>query len=252
MMLKPLLINLIFAHTLMFGVWLIYKYQKIPMIADVFWSIGIATQGLIYCLYAHSYPLLLILLLSWALRLSSFLYFSRYKKQHLDPRYQSIEANSSQKPELFFLMNFQIQAFLQCLVASVWFFLCQAPIPLSWTFVSTLVISTGLGIEILADKHLERFKKQGKGVCQLGLWRYSRHPNYFGELLIWLGFAIASRHYLGFISPLVLFFIMRFITGPLSEKLSLEHKGHIYAEYQKTTPMICPYKILFAKFSHEA
>ncbi|NDH08034.1 MAG: DUF1295 domain-containing protein [Gammaproteobacteria bacterium] len=248
MMLKPLLINLIFAHTLMFGVWLIYKYQKIPMIADVFWSIGIAAQAFIYCFYAHCYPLLFILLLIWALRLSSFLYFTRFKKQHLDPRYQSIEQNSSQKPELFFLVNFQIQAFLQCLVASVWFFLCQTSIPLLLTCISALIIITGLCIEIHADRSLERFKQHGKGVCQLGLWRYSRHPNYFGELLIWFGFAIAASHFLGFISPLVLLLIMRFITAPLSEKLSLQHKGKLYAEYQKVTPMILPYKIFFAKF----
>lgn len=251
MKLTPLFINHLFAHGLMFGVWLIYKHQKLPMIADVFWSLGIASQGLIYCIYAKTYPLLLILLIIWAVRLSSFLYYTRLKKQHLDPRYHSIEASTEKKPELTFFINFQIQAFLQFLVASVWFFLSQAPIPLSFNLMSALVVLTGLGIEIHADKSLERFKQQDKGVCQLGLWRYSRHPNYFGELLIWFGFAIASSHYLlgilGFISPVALFLIMRFVTAPLSENLSLKHKGNIYAAYQQVTPMIVPYKLFSLK-----
>ena len=248
MMLKPLIINLIVAHTLMFGLWLMYKHQKIPLIADVFWSIGIATQALIYCLYTRTYPLLLLLLFIWAWRLSSFLYHTRFKKQHLDPRYESLAAQSAQDPGRFFLLNFQIQAFLQFLFASVWFFLCQTAIPLPLTLISAAVIITRLCLEIHADKCLANFKQHGTGVCQLGLWRYSRHPNYFGELLIWFGFSIASRHYLGLVSPLVLLLIMRFITGPLSERLSLEHKGQRYAAYQQATPMIFPYKIFSAKF----
>lgn len=251
MMINAFIINLLFAHTLMFGVWLIYKHQKIPMIADVFWSLGIVAQATIYCIFNHNYPALLCLALIWALRLSFFLYSTRLKKQHLDPRYQSIENNTPKKPELTFLINFQIQAFLQFLVASIWYFLSLVPIPLAFTFVSSLVVITGLGIEIYADKSLERFKQHAKGVCQLGLWRYSRHPNYFGELLIWFGFAIASSHFmlglLGLISPLTLLLIMRFITGPLSEALSLEHKGTIYKEYQKRTPMILPYKLFSSK-----
>jgi steroid 5-alpha reductase family enzyme len=250
-MFAPFIINLLFAHSLMFGVWLIYKRQKIPMIADVFWSLGITIQALIYCLYNNNFPSLLILLIVWSIRLATFLYITRLKKQHQDPRYQSIEMSASKKPEHTFLINFQIQAFLQFMLGLVWYFISLKSIPIGWTIISSIVVITGLMIEISADHSLERFKREGKGVCQLGLWRYSRHPNYFGELLLWFGFSVASSHFglglIGLLSPLTLTFIMRFITGPLSEELSLKHKGQSYREYQKRTPMILPYKLFSFK-----
>ena len=250
-MLSPFIINLLFAHTLMFGVWVIYKYQKIPMIADVFWPIGISCQGLIYCLMANRYSPLLLLLFIWGFRLSSFLYQTRLKQKHQDPRYQAIAAKTEQQPEKTFFINFQIQAFLQFLLASVWFYIAKQE-TMVLMLTSSCVVILGLGIEVLADKSLLSFKQMKMpGVCQQGLWQYSRHPNYFGELLIWFGFSLSALNQnfgiFGLISPITLYLIMRLITGPLSENLSLAHKGKLYQDYQANTPMIFPYKLFSCK-----
>jgi steroid 5-alpha reductase family enzyme len=103
--------------------------------------------------------------------------------------------------------------------------------------------------EVLADAQLARFKanpvNRGK-VCDLGLWRFSRHPNYFFEWLIWVSyalFALASPHgYLGLISPaLILFFLLKVTGIPATEAQALRSKGEAYRRYQQTTSVFIPW-----------
>ena len=106
----------------------------------------------------------------------------------------------------------------------------------------------GYAGSIVADAQLHRFRtnpaNRGK-VCQIGVWNYSRHPNYFFEILLWSGFGFLglTTHlgWLGFISPITLLLTMRFITGPISERQSLKSKPETYRHYQQTTSMIVPW-----------
>ena len=103
-------------------------------------------------------------------------------------------------------------------------------------------------ISVTPDAQLHRFRSdpanRGK-VCQMGIWNYSRHPNYFFEILLWSGFAFiglpTDLGWLGLISPITLLLTMRFITGPISERQSLKSKPDTYRQYQKTTSMIVPW-----------
>jgi steroid 5-alpha reductase family enzyme len=103
--------------------------------------------------------------------------------------------------------------------------------------------------EIVADTQLARFKRDPKNkgrVCNTGLWRYSRHPNYFFEWLIWMSFAIvalpAKYGYVGFLSPALMLYLLLRVTGiPATEEQALRSKGDAYRKYQRTTPVFIPW-----------
>ena len=103
--------------------------------------------------------------------------------------------------------------------------------------------------EALSDAQLAAFKraKANHGrVCDVGLWRYSRHPNYFFEWMIWIAyfvFALASAWgWVAAIGPLSILYLLLRVTGiPLTEEQSLRSKGDAYRHYQKTTNAFVPW-----------
>jgi steroid 5-alpha reductase family enzyme len=109
-----------------------------------------------------------------------------------------------------------------------------------------LIALTG---EAIADWQLDQFKKDpaNKGkVCNKGLWNYSRHPNYFFEWLIWVGyfvFALASPYgFIAIISPAIILYLLLNVTGiPATEEQSVRSKGDLYKEYQRTTSAFVPW-----------
>jgi steroid 5-alpha reductase family enzyme len=104
--------------------------------------------------------------------------------------------------------------------------------------------------EAVADSQLKRFRKRQNSesensVCQTGLWRYSRHPNYFFEWLIWVGFAFlalsAPGGWMGLLAPLLMWHFLVNVTGiPMTETLSVKSKGEAYRRYQYTTNAFFP------------
>lgn len=251
---KILLLSLVTAHLgmlLSFGLFRIYQKE---VIADIAWALGISIQASIYYLFSTpsaEKSWLMVLVWIWGLRLAGFLYWNRIHLPWQDKRYEKIIANSKQTASKTIFLNYQIQAFLQWIMGLAWFFIMYFPHFSKITLVfSSILFFLGLSIEVIADEQLKEFKKNPVSkVCQIGLWAYSRHPNYFGEILIWISFAFASLNIFSVISPLCLYGIMRFITGPLTEQTSIEHKGQAYLDYQKNTPMIFPYKALFSRRS---
>jgi steroid 5-alpha reductase family enzyme len=108
----------------------------------------------------------------------------------------------------------------------------------------------GLGGESLADRQLARFKadRGNKGrVCAVGLWRYSRHPNYFFEWTIWIGyatFALASPPwgYAGLLMPALMLHFLLNVTGVrATEDQALRSKGEAYRDYQARTSAFVPW-----------
>ena len=103
--------------------------------------------------------------------------------------------------------------------------------------------------EALADAQMKRFKaapaNRGQ-VCQVGLWRFSRHPNYFFEALIWVGFALfalGSPHgWIALSCPVLMLYFLLKVTGiPLTEEYAVKSKGAAYREYQRTTSAFIPW-----------
>lgn len=231
--------------------WGLYRILKNPSVVDVSWSLGLMISGLIYLsVTPFSFRTLIIssLLILWALRLAFYLWYTRIRKGHVDKRYIELSANWKISPSLGFFINFQLQGLLILIISSVFFLISKSGIT-HITLIDSLafcIIVVGIIGETLADLQLQRFKTQYKGqVCNVGLWHYSRHPNYFFDLLSWIGFALfaiqSNMGYLGLLSPLMLYVIFTRMTGPMTERSSIQSRGQKYIEYQKQTSMLFPW-----------
>jgi steroid 5-alpha reductase family enzyme len=164
---------------------------------------------------------------------------------------RSCAKSGYQTPTASFFWFFQIQALSNVFLAIPFFIITinndQQITILEWTGLAMWVIAF-IG-ESVADWQLKEFKENpaNKGeVCYVGLWNYSRHPNYFFEWLMWIAyfvFALASPYgYLAIISPLVILYLLLKVTGiPATEEQSIRSKGEKYKAYQKTTSVFVPW-----------
>lgn len=180
--------------------------------------------------------LVTILVLIWGIRLSLYI-FRRHKKE--DYRYQLMRRAWMRRGAVFyyvksFFIIFMLQSFFSLVINSsalfVNIFSDRQNKGLIWTdFLGLGIWTIGFLIQILADSQLERFlerKKKGKNEEKFfkgGLWRYSRHPNYFGEIVLWWGiyFICCSLQYgwVTFFSALSISLLIRFVSGvPFMER----------------------------------
>ena len=115
--------------------------------------------------------------------------------------------------------------------------------------IGLVVFLIGVASEASADSQLARFKRDASNrgrVCAVGLWRYSRHPNYFFEWIIWVGFWLIACGagpwgVATIVSPLIILYLLLRVTGiPLSEAQSLQSRGEGYRRYQRTTSAFVP------------
>ena len=115
-----------------------------------------------------------------------------------------------------------------------------------WEYLCLLLVFVGLAGEALADHQLREFRASQSGpVCDRGLWRYSRHPNYFFEFVLWLGWglwAVAARGWwLALSAPGVMLWLLTCVTGiPPAERSSLRRCPEAYRHYQQTTSPFFP------------
>lgn len=146
---------------------------------------------------------------------------------------------------------FMLQAALNVFLSLPLLVACLNPAPgigmLEWLGVA--IWALGLAGETLADRQLARFKadpgNRGR-VCAAGLWRYSRHPNYFFEWTIWVAyaaFALGSPPwgYAGLLTPALMLHLLLNVTGiRATEEQALRSKGEAYREYQRRTSAFVP------------
>jgi steroid 5-alpha reductase family enzyme len=225
-------------------------------IVDIAWSYAFAPLVLFYALAGSGWgprrALIATLVTLWSLRLGTHLY-RRVMSHHPveDTRYQALRqnwaANFSSKMAWFF----QSQAASVVVLGVPFFLIVRNPAP---TFHPLEIAATALWLlallgEALADAQLSAFRhdpaNRGK-VCTVGLWRYSRHPNYFFEWLIWVAyfvFALASPWgCLAVIAPGAILYLLLRVTGiPMAEQQSLRSKGDAYRHYQATTSAFVPW-----------
>ena len=146
---------------------------------------------------------------------------------------------------------FQLQAVSVVVLGVAFLFAAQNPAPAlhALEFAGAALWLVAICGEALADAQLAAFKRvpANKGrVCAVGLWRTSRHPNYFFEWLIWVAyfvFALASPWgWLAIIGPSGILFLLLRVTGiPMAEQQSLRSKGDAYRRYQQTTSAFMPW-----------
>ena len=241
--------------TLMFILWLISLKTQNFSIVDPGWTIGLLICAVIYGSagdgYAARKALFLFMAAVWASRLGLYLFFTRIWKQPEEGRYQQLRREWKTYLNLKFLLFFEFQGLLD-VVLSVPFLVAalNTKSELSWLeFAGFAIWAAAMVGEATADAQLNRFKRdpRNKGkTCQLGLWNYSRHPNYFFEWLIWMAwfvFALGSPYgWVAVICPVLMLYFLFKVTGiPATEAQALRSRGGDYRRYQQTTSVFVPW-----------
>jgi steroid 5-alpha reductase family enzyme len=240
-------------------VFLVAKRIRRYDLVDAAWGWAFMTAALAsYLLQAGSFkefdlPLLVtILVWIWGIRLSTHIIRRIRATKTEDPRY--VELRSKWKGNVswnVFLRIYVVQAFLATLIAmpvihvNLFFDFRPADFGIL-TYVGLGMWLLGFLIESVADRQLQRFVKlpENKGkIMDRGLWKYSRHPNYFGELTQWWGILViclgVQVGWFGIVGPLVLTYLILFVSGiPLNEKRFEGREG--WSEYKRRTSVIIP------------
>lgn len=225
---------------------------------DVAWSYGVAILAPIYALAGPGYGprkwIATAIGVAWSLRLGTYILL-RVLRHHPeeDVRYETLRQRWPGSGR--FLLFFELQALVVVIFSLPFLFASFNATPtLGAMEIAGLVLAfLSLCGEAFADRQMKAFKddpaNRGK-VCQAGLWRFSRHPNYFFEALLWWGFflfALGSPHgWWTLSSPLLMLYFLLKVTGiPLTEEHAVKSKGDAYREYQRTTSAFIPW---FRKF----
>ena len=181
----------------------------------------------------------------WSLRLGTFL-FLRIKKAGKDRRFNEIKKSFS-----WFFMTFS--------VSGMWVTICSicaltgianGIIFSSTTIIGIIIFIIGFTIEIIADSQKTKFRANDDNKDKFissGLWKYSRHPNYLGEIILWLGISLISFsslegfQYITLISPIFTYLLLVNVSGiNFLEKSGEKKWGHLesYKKYLKETPRL--------------
>ena len=181
----------------------------------------------------------------WAIRLGSFL-FLRIKKDGEDKRFRSIKPNLTR-----FFMTWTLQGMwvTMCLLCVTTALSSEGGVKEGLAFyLGLLIFTVGFALEVVADNQKTKFRKTPENKNKFissGLWGKSRHPNYLGELILWIGVAVMSveslegLQHISLISPLFVYVLLMYISGVRMLENSGQKKwGHLpeYNEYLKNTP----------------
>jgi len=224
-------------------------------IVDAAWAGGIGALAVFYSLAGDGLPARRLLIAAmagaWSLRLALYILRDRVLRGEEDGRYQALRESWGAGFEGRMFWFFQAQGLLSllfslpALVAMSSHRAALGPVDAAAVAV-WLVAVTG---ETLADRQLAAFRADpaNRGTtCRKGLWRYSRHPNYFFEWLHWWAYAVAAigaaAWWLAAAAPLVMLVFILFVTGiPPTEARALRSRGDDYRDYQRTTSAFIPW-----------
>ena len=241
--------------SLMCILWVVYFFRRNAGIVDIGWSLGFVLSAWAYFFLGQGSTskkwAIMIMVTMWGLRLAWQLY-QRFIVSGEDPRYQDIRKSwGNENADFKLFMMFIFQGVLVVVLTLPFLIVCSEAVP-EWYSIEILGIFVwliGVTGETAADMQLHAFKQipenQGK-VCKEGLWRFSRHPNYFFEFIVWVGyflFALGTPGgWLGIISAAIMLFLLTKVSGiPLTEAEALKTKGEEYQEYQRTTSSFIPW-----------
>jgi steroid 5-alpha reductase family enzyme len=247
---------------LMAGAWMIQQLTGNSGWVDTIWtfSLGLVGAGSALWPVAGSAPnarqwLVAALVGIWSLRLGLHIAV-RTKGMTDDPRYAAFAREwgvDSPRKMFLFLQNQGLGS-----IPLVFSIFVAAHFPLDLLrprdYLAALILLSGIAGEALADAQLKRFRKslanQGR-VCDIGLWRWSRHPNYFFEWLGWLAYPVIAISpgsplsypwgWASLLAPAFMYWILVYVTGiPPLETQMLKSRGERYRDYQSRTSIFFP------------
>jgi steroid 5-alpha reductase family enzyme len=238
------------------GVYTIARLMDNYGIVDIAWSYSFGVLAVFLAFFAEGWSqrrwVLTALVLVWSLRLGTHLY-RRVMGHHPleDRRYVEMRRLWSADFAARMFRFYQMQAVSIVFLGLPLFLAMRNKVvgfhPLEIAGIALWVFAI-MG-EATADAQLSAFKKQAadsKSVCDVGLWRYSRHPNYFFEWLIWVSyfiFAVGSAWgWTSILAPATILYLLLRVTGiPMTEEQAVRTKGDAYRQYQRTTSSFVPW-----------
>jgi len=250
-MLTVALQALLWMVVLAFGAWLLSLRKNDVSIVDSFWPLLILTGAATYTLASPQVgpraTVLVTLVALWALRLAAHITWRHWGEPE-DRRYQAIRARN--EPHFRWksvVLVFALQASLAWVVS--WSVLAAVVNPQPWNWIDTLgvfLIVAGASFEAVADWQLARFKAdaahRGK-VMDRGLWRNSRHPNYFGEFCVWWGVylvALSADGWWAIASPVLMTILLLKVSGVALQEKDIAERRPGYREYIARTNAFFP------------
>ncbi len=245
-------LNLAIVLAIMVAVWALSVVLRDVSIVDIVWGLGFAGIAAVTCLLssgdAGRKALLVCLTAVWGLRLAVYLAWRKAGAPE-DARYRALRERIGPS---FWLVSlavvFGLQGVLMTIVALPVIAGQQQPAPPGvLALVGTAVWATGIGFEAVGDWQLARFKanpaNRGR-VLDRGLWRYTRHPNYFGDCLVWWGLylaALTEDTWWTAVGPALMTFLLMRVSGVTLLEQSLQHTKEGYADYMARTSAFLPW-----------
>jgi len=243
-----------FVAAYMLSFWIASLIKRNASIVDIGWGPGFAGIALIAAALGDGWAgrrfLLLALTALWGLRLGAYLFW-RNHGQPEDYRYVAMRRHHGERfPWVSLYTVFALQGAIMWVVSLPVQVAAAAPTPAHWTLLDGLGVllwCIGLFFEAVGDVQLARFKadpaNRGR-VMDRGLWRYTRHPNYFGDFCVWWGLYLVALSAPGTwwtaVGPALMAFMLMRVSGvPMLER-SIAKRRPDYEEYARRTSSFFP------------
>jgi steroid 5-alpha reductase family enzyme len=251
---EVLVVNALVLAGLFFGLWLVSLVVADASIVDIFWGMSFVVVAWVTALIAEGAEarrvLLVVLVSVWGLRLSGYLAWRNLGKGE-DYRYRAMRERYAPR---FWIISLFVVFGLQAALSWVVSLPVQGgQVPADpdglvlLDYVGIVVWATGLAFESIGDWQLARFKadpaNQGE-VMDRGLWRYTRHPNYFGDFLVWWGLYLVALATVDawwtVVGPLVMSVLLIRVSGAALLERSLHKRRPGYEDYVRRTSAFFP------------
>lgn len=235
--------------------WRIAERTKNAGIVDVGWAQSFTVVVLLFMVQATSpksgWLPIAMLVIAWSTRLTCYLVSRGAATGSEEGRYADLRRRWARHASQKFFVFFQIQGALTAILSTAFVipFVAAPSNGAALRIIGALVCAIGVAGETTADLQLARFKRDPHHVgrvCDVGLWGYSRHPNYFFEWCFWLGLAIYGLAFapwglIALLGQALIFATIWKVTGiPATEAQALRSKGEQYRRYQESTSAFVP------------
>jgi steroid 5-alpha reductase family enzyme len=218
------------------------------LVGSLTYITAIAFTGLMSAELGMGSMLIMLCVLMWAARLGSFL-FRRIREDGADSRFDKIKPSS-----LLFFRTWNIQGLWVLVTGGAALAALTSPggdTLTVWSVAGFFLWLLGFVWEVIADNQKRSFRRKNgsESFITSGLWAFSRHPNYFGEILLWTGIAVMAVpalngwQYLTLVSPVFVFVLLTRVSGiPLLERKAKKRWGDNpkYQDYLANTPVLVP------------
>ena len=248
------LIGWVFAAVFLAVLWVVQQVRRNAGIVDVGWTFSLGVLAVLYSVFAGGDPshrvLVAVLVVVWSLRLGLYVLVTRVLGKPEEARYRELRQRFGRRAGLGFFVFFQVQAAAAVALSVIFLVVAsnEAPGLSVWEYLGVAVWVVAVGGEAFADRQLARFRADPANsgrTCRDGLWRYSRHPNYFFEWLHWWAYVLLAvgipYGWLTLLGPVSMTVFLLAVTGiPVTERHALQSRAD-YAEYQRTTSAFVPW-----------